>query len=395
MTRGRIAFFAISLLVVTTILSGGLFAAAARHTSKPPAKDSLYKYLSVFTEILSLVRQSYVEPTKVETLMAGALDGATDALDPFSTYIPPDQVKGFLAARAIGNRRTGLTLVRQGGVAFVVATVPGSPAAKAGLEAGDVVAKVDQASTRRSPVWKIEEMLAGPTGSEVPIEILRHGTTKHLKLKFENYTPPAPTVTEHDGLPVLRIPVMNADAAAKAASLVADLGKKGEQKLLIDLRGTAGGDEAAAYSIGGLFAHGNLGKLLVRDNAVKSFDSHGNPRQRTLVVLIDHGTLGPAEILASILKQAAGAKLIGQSTFGYAGQLALANVGDGGKLLYTDAYYSGPDGKAIDDSVEPDERVTAASRTFAEKDESIEDLILERGLKALSSAGAPQQKKAA
>lgn len=394
MTRGRIAFFVVSLLVVTTILSGGVFAAAVRHSKKTPAKDSLYKYLSVFTEVLSLVRQNYVEPTKVQTLMAGALDGATDALDPFSTYIPPDQVKGFLAARAIGNRRTGLTLVRQGGVAYVLATVPGSPAAKAGLKPGDMVAEVDTASTRRSPVWKIEEMLAGPAGSEAAIEVLRHGTTKHLKLKFEDFALPAPTITEHDGLPILRIPVITQEAAAKVASLVSELHAKGAERLLIDLRGTAGGNDAAAYKIGGLFAHGDLGKLLARDQAMKSFDAGGNPPRLSMVVLIDHGTLGPAEIVASILKQAAGAKLVGQSTFGYAGRQALANVGEGGKLLYTDAYYSGPNGKAIDESVEPDVEVTASSRTFAEKDESIQDLILDRGLKALAAEGGSQKKAA-
>jgi len=395
MTRGRIAFFALSLLVVTTILSGGLFAAAARHSDQAPAKDSLYKYLSVFSEVLNLVRQRYVEPTKVETLMAGALDGATDALDPFSTYIPPDQVEGFLAARAIGNRRTGLTLVRQGGVAFVVATVPGSPAAKAGLQPGDVVAKVDKASTRRSPVWKIEEMLAGPTGSQIPIEVMRHGSTKQLKLEFEDFTPPSPTLKDHDGVPVLRIPVISADSADKVTSLVAELRKKEAKRLLVDLRGTAGGDDLAAYKIGELFAHGTLGKLVVRDKAVKTFSSEDVRPALSLVVLIDHGTLGAAEIVASILKQGVGAKLVGQETFGYAGRQALANVGEGGKLLYTDAYYSGPDGQPIDDSVEPDVEVTAASRTFAEKDESIEDLILDRGLKTLTSEPAPEMKKAA
>ena len=105
MNRSRLVFLLVSGVLVLTILSGTLLGAPTRDDE---GEDSLYKYLSVFTEVLRLVRQAYVDETDLDLLMNGALDGTPDALDPFSMYVPEDAVQGYLAARQVGESRSGL-----------------------------------------------------------------------------------------------------------------------------------------------------------------------------------------------------------------------------------------------------------------------------------------------
>ena len=117
MSRSRIAFFIVSFLLTFPMLAGTLLRAASREQS--PEDDSLYKYLSVFTEVLGLVRQSYVDAPNMDELMAGALDGSTDALDPFSIYVPAAEVDRYLEARHTAWRQSGLTLLKEHGIAYV------------------------------------------------------------------------------------------------------------------------------------------------------------------------------------------------------------------------------------------------------------------------------------
>ena len=116
MTRGRLSFLLVSGLLVVSILSGTILGQARSKTSE----DSFYKYLSVFSEVLRLVRQAYVDETDLRTLMAGALEGSSDALDPFSFYIPAAEVEAYMTARAIGSGRSGVRVVKLRGAVYVL-----------------------------------------------------------------------------------------------------------------------------------------------------------------------------------------------------------------------------------------------------------------------------------
>ena len=100
MSRSRLVFICISL--TTVFFVAGTTMLAAKNRQKDDGVDSLYKYLSVFTEVFSLVNRAYVDELDPKTLMAGAFEGAVDALDPFSLYIPAEAVKDFTATREIG-----------------------------------------------------------------------------------------------------------------------------------------------------------------------------------------------------------------------------------------------------------------------------------------------------
>src|SRR5215207_4535382 len=157
MNRSRVLFLLLSSVLVVPILAGTILRAS--QDREPAGKDSLFKYLSVFSEVLGLVRQAYVDEPDTATLMAGALDGTTEALDPFSVYVPAGEVAGYVEAQNVGTRHSGVALVKERGVAYVVAVEKGSPGATAGVQVGDIVAKIDDRTTRVMPLWEIRERL--------------------------------------------------------------------------------------------------------------------------------------------------------------------------------------------------------------------------------------------
>lgn len=424
MTRGRLLFLAVSVTVVGTLVAGTLLSAAA---AREPGSDSFYKHLSVFTEVFSLVRQAYVDETSPDTLMAGALDGAADALDPFSMFIPARQVEGYLAVRDRVRERSGLLLLKEHGMPYVVAVVPAGPSAAAGIEAGDLVAKIGGRSTRLLPLWELHQQLAAAPGTKVELELIRRGEPKQVSLELGSAAPPPPALSERDGVAVLRISAFDGTTAARVRELLGSPLGGQHRKLLLDLRDVAGGDPALGYEVARLFVAGDLGALLGRPakdaaagagaaapgasgpaaasgaavaaatpTEITVFRGDQEPVwQGEIVVLQDRSTLGPSEVLATVLRQSAKARLVGETSFGYAGRQALLELSTGDRFQLTDAFFSGPDRERIDDGLEPDLEVDERSRSFQEQDLPLDDLIFDRGVKLLLGEGVQTAKKAA
>lgn len=394
MSRSRIIFFTVSFLLTFPMLAGTLLRAANRNQS--PEDDSLYKYLSVFTEVLGLVRQSYVDAPNMDELMAGALDGTTDALDPFSIYVPAAEVDRYLEARQTAWRHSGLTLLKEHGIAYVVAVEKESPSGKAEIKPGDIVAKIGDRTTRTMPLWEIQEVLAGRPGTKIDLELIRLGEPVKVSFTLEPFEIPAPALTEVDGVPVLRIPTFDAETAGRVKALVEANAAKARHGLLIDLRGVSSGDPEAAYAVARLFAKGDLGALTRRSEELQTWAGNEAPVwQGKMVVLVDRGSLGAAEVLATVLRQKIKAELVGERTFGYAGRQGSADLSTGGRLLFTDAFYTGPDKQPLNQELTPDLLVDERSRTFLEKDVPMSELILKRGVRRLLGGDEELEQKVA
>ena len=387
MNRSRALFLTISLALLAPLVTGVLWSAADRRAEE--GEDSLYKHLAIFSEVLGLVRNNYVDPTEVDRLLAGAMDGSTDALDAFSVYLPADAVARYTRATGAGASRSGLVALRDRGIAFVVAVEAGSPAARAGFESGDILAKLGERSTRDMAAWELETLLAGDGVDRLVCEVIRRGDAKVLTLEPAAFEPVAPKLEEVAGLPMLRIARFDAGTAAAVRPLLAGLAERQSGKLLVDLRELAGGSAAAAYEVAALFAQGSLGRLEERGRELRAFAGDAAPLWRgQIAVLVDSGTLGAAEILGVALRDRAGAKLVGVKTFGWAGERELLELAGGGRLHLTTAFYTGPDLKPISAGLAPDLLVDELSRTFGERDKSLRELILDRGVRYL--AGEPE-----
>ncbi len=369
MTRSRLIFVSISLCMVLLVAGGRIMASTARQADD--GSDSLHKYLAVFTEVLGLVKRAYVDEPEIAHLMDGAFEGATDALGPFALYVPAEHLETFLQSQEVGIERSGLLLLKDRGMTYVAHVRPGSAAAEAGIERDDVIASLEGKNTRELPLWEAQALLAGAVGAEIRLETIRLAQKSEVQITLAEVSTLPVELSEARGLGVLKISSIDEDTPRDVSVSLKTLSQGSEElqgiedrsRMVLDLRGVAGGSVAEAYRVAELFTQGELGVLTQRDEVLEVFRGEGEIRwSGQLAVLVDHGTLGAAELLASILKQSADAMIIGEPTFGHVGRESLVALSNGGRLQVTDAYYTGPDREPINSSLVPDTRVS--SRAF-------------------------------
>ena len=386
----RLAVLGGALLWLPNAPASAAGAAGASQATPPkleipatPDVESFDKNLRVLNDVLELVREAYVDEPG-DGLMAGAVDGLTDALDPFSTYVPAAEVGRYLEARKVGSRHSGAVVLAERGIAYVVTVEQGGPAAAAGIQQGDIVAKVNDRSTRLMPIWEIQELLAGKPGTRLDLRLVRLGESRQVSLVLWPFKPSPPSLATIEGMTLLRIPTFDPARAPAVRTLRAAAAEATGPGLLVDLRGVSTGDPEAAYATAELFASGDLGSLTHRQQELQAFAGKPAPVwQGRLVVLVDRGTRGAAEILATVLRQKARAELVGERTFGHAGREGVAELSSGGRLFFTEAFYTGPDGKPLQEALRPDVVVDERSRTLLEKDVPMTDLIVDRGVRRL------------
>ena len=378
--RARVLFVVVSIAALASL----------RAVDSGPGRDSATKALSVFSEVFALTRGNYVDPTDPKTLLEGAYDGMTDALDPFSYYVPAASMSAYRAQQASGAVGTGILVARRGGFPYVVAPLPGSPAQKAGVQPGDLIHAVDGKNLRNSPLWRIASALEGPEGSTVEVGLFRVVEDKKLTLRLrrERFSPPAVETKWEKDVGIVRIPGFTPATADGIHRAIEEANKRSIDKLIVDVRGTIGGDPADVPAAASLFVgRGPVARIITRKVALKPLEASGDAawKGRT-ILLIDEATGGPAEIFAAALKDRANATTVGETTVGMAIIQRLVPTGSGGSLFMTVGRYQSPSGTILGGKgLQPDERVI----TFPGDTES-RDPILEKGLE-VARRGALRQ----
>ena len=273
---------------------------APRQEAVGSAQDPLAG-LSDIQDVLSLVRDNYVDAPDMEKAIGGGIREALERAHPLNAFLTPEDLRlGDPGPAGIGVR-----LVKRGIYAHVVSVTPGSVAAKAGFEVGDVVRKVDGDSIGVMSSWTLERRLKGQVGSE--ISLLRYGAvsgdTKKITLRRELPLRPPVGVRKDPKATVVTLADLNAGRAAELQALLATLDHK--LPLVLDLRACAGGTLAEAALVGGLLAGaGPLGAVQEtgRPDQPLALQPAGLPGFAKVAVLQGQGTLGPAELLSSALK---------------------------------------------------------------------------------------------
>src|SRR5881296_2244326 len=168
MSTKKAVFLCTSAVLVLTLIGGALFGQVTQ-------KNNVFRYLSIFTEVFDLVRNNYVEQVTTDQLLDGAFSGVTDAVDEFSYYVPPAQMAAYKTFVDTEDNGIGVVVTKRFGYAYVISSVPGSPAAKAGIERGDFIEKIEGKPTQRMAVWQVRHALAAKT---VHLQVLRGGQTR-------------------------------------------------------------------------------------------------------------------------------------------------------------------------------------------------------------------------
>ncbi|HET7437411.1 MAG TPA: S41 family peptidase [Thermoanaerobaculia bacterium] len=401
MTKRKIAFLTLSVALMVTLLAGAVFGQAAANAGP---KDNIYRYLSIFSEVFDLVRSNYVEQVSSEQLLDGAFSGVTDAVDEFSYYVPPAQMPGYKNYVESEDNGVGLIVTKRFGYAYVIAPVEGSPAKKAGVERGDFIEKIDGQPTVKMSVWQIRNALRA-NDKPVHIQVLRGGQTKRdeFTLQPATYHPVALETKSFDGVAYIRIPFFEKGTAAQFRSALNDVRTKGVRKLIVDVRGNAGGsiDDAIAAA-DELLTSGLITTLEGRKVEEKRWQAdRATSFDGDIEVLTDTSTASGAEIFAAALHGNNRGKLVGVTTYGKAIVQRFIPLASGGGVQMTVAHYTTPDLKPIKETgVKPDVMVDLTVQAIRDPNakpgtEPKEDLILEKALQLFGSADSAGAKKAA
>src|SRR5260370_23794174 len=288
----------------------------------------------------------------------------------------------------------GLIVTRRFGYAYVIAAVPGSPAAKAGLERGDFIEKIDGRPTQKLAVWQVRNLIR--SGKATSLQIVRGGQTKRdaFTIQQVNFHPVAITSQQFGNVAYLKIRLFEKGSDEQLKAARDNARKNGSRKLIIDLRGNAGGDvDEAITAADELLTSGLITSVEGRHLDAKRWQAdRATDYDGDLEVLTDNSTASGAEVFAAAIRGNGRGKVVGVTTYGKSIVQKFIPLPSGGGVYMTVGHYTYPDLRPIKDGgVKPDVVVDLTAQALRDRDSKEtkpkQDLILE---KALSPLADPQ-----
>ena len=336
-----------STLALYTVVGGWISTRAQQPANDPNAQ------LRIFESVLQHIQNDYVDEPNMEKVRAGALRGLAYGLDPYSTYLTPEQVRDFDRDAKNNDVGIGAELSQVASYLYVIAPMKGSPADQAGIRAGDIIEYIDGKATRDISLYDAKQLLNGAAGSEVKLRILRaNARPLTLAVKRSAFRAPAAEGRMEAGrIGVLRVNSFAAGEAADARARVQELIKQGAQKMVVDLRGTAGGSLDEAVAVANLFIKdGTIAQTSGREGkTLKTFTAESKAAifSGPVVALIDAGTAGAAEVVASALLERNRGQVVGEKSFGAGAEQQLFTLRGGDGLLLTTVKWASASGKTF------------------------------------------------
>jgi len=318
--------------------------------------DGAYPQMEVFSEVLSRVRSEYVEEPNLPTVTDGALHGLLESLDSNSSYLNAEQYKAYKDRRTGAKADIGAAVSKRFGYASIVSVIPGGPGDKAGLQDTDILEAVDGKSTREMSLAEIRSRLSGDPGSKVSLSVVRAQRAEPQKVEVARDVVTIPPVKDkliEEGIGQITVSALTKGKAQEITGKIKTLQKEGARKLILDLRDCAQGDEAEGIAVANLFLnHGTISYLQGQKYPRQAFNADPSKTITSLplVVLVNKGTAGPAEIVAAAVLDNARGDVVGDKTFGDGSVEKLIELPDGGALILSVAKYYSPQGKAIQDA---------------------------------------------
>ncbi len=306
--------------------------------------------IRIFESVLQHIQNDYVDEPNLEKVRFGALRGLVGGLDPYSSYLTPQQVADFNAAKTSKKVGIGAEFSQVSLYLYVVSVVKDSEADKAGLKAGDVIEYIENKATRDISLYDARQMILGDPGTAVNLRVLR-AASKPLSLKVTRgtYKVPAPESRIEAGKTgVVKVYSLEAGETEKIKAQVQGLQKQGVQKIVLDLRGVATGTIDEGVALANLFiGTGELAKVIGRENKVtRTFAA--DPAKAIfdgkLAVIIDLGTAGPGEVVAAAVLDRKRGEVVGERSFGAGTEQELKTLRGGDGLLLTVAKWASPNG---------------------------------------------------
>jgi carboxyl-terminal processing protease len=380
-------------------------------TSRHAAQATVaYNKLKTFGDVLSVIQGSYVEEPSTDNLIQGAIRGMVQTLDPHSSYLTPDMLKQVEVETRGAFGGLGIEIGVKDGMLTIIAPIEDTPAARAGLKAGDTIVKIENEPTREMTINDAVKRMRGEPDTKVTIWIGREGFTEPKAFTITRAIIKIKSVKAKDlgdGIGYVKINQFQADTDTELDKALQDQikAKEGLKGLVLDLRNNPGGLLDQAVKVSDKFVESGLVVYTdgrIENQKVKYFArKEGTYTGFPIVVLVNAGSASASEIVSGCLQDHGRAIILGTRTFGKASVQTILPLDDGSALRLTTARYYTPNGRSIQaKGIEPD-IVVSDGREPADGHGMMREKDIERHLKGegeepaepKKAAPAPSEKK--
>ncbi|MES1942973.1 carboxyl-terminal protease [Salinisphaera sp. PC39] len=357
---------------VAIALTQGVFAVRDEGTQELPLQE-----LRTFVEILNRVKQGYVEDVSDEELLENAIRGMLDGLDPHSAYLNPDEFKEISISTSGKFGGLGIEVQMQNGFVRVVAPIDDTPAKRAGIQAGDLIIRIDDTAVKGLSLMDAVKMMRGEPGTDITLTVLREERNEPFKVDITRDIIRVKSVKSRmlePGYGYLRITQFSNQTGKSLRTQFKELESQSEEPLrglVLDLRNNPGGVLDAAVAVSDAFLDG--GEVVsIRGRAESTQQAYdAEPGDlldgRPLVVLVNEGSASASEIVAGALQDKGRAVIMGSRTFGKGSVQTIVPLQNEAALKLTTARYYTPSGRSIQaEGIKPDVTIQPVKVTAAE-----------------------------
>jgi carboxyl-terminal processing protease len=357
--------FRLTILVVILVGLAAVFVWERLSIQKVSAEDkTVYEQLQIFSDVLDIVQENYVEEADSKELVEGAINGMLKTLDPHSSYLNPDAYKELQVETKGSFGGIGIEITIRDGFLTVVSPLEGTPAYDLGIEAGDQILRVDGESTKEMTLMEAVKKMRGPKGTKVVLTIMREGFAKPKDFVVTRATIAIKSVrakTLEPGYGYLRLSQFQSTTAKDLGQALTKLEQENQplKGLILDMRNNPGGLLDQAVKVSDEFL--DEGLIVYTGGRLKSqdmrFEAHTNtrPHRYPIVVLVNEGSASAAEIVAGALQDHKRAVVVGVETFGKGSVQTVMPLRNGAALRLTTSLYYTPSGRSIQaKGIEPD-----------------------------------------
>jgi carboxyl-terminal processing protease len=341
------------------------------------ATDDMRSHLDLFSQVLYLVQNNYVEVPDNEKLIKGAIDGMLKTLDPHTVHLPMQRAQRMDEEFSGEYSGVGVQFDLRDGAIVVIAALEGGPSYRLGIQAGDRIVEINGKPLAKNITNEdVFKLLRGPAGTTVAVTIEREGDSEPLHFSIERAKIPLESIPYaymiRPGVGYVRINRFAQTTGAELEKALTSLRQQGMKSLMLDLRGNFGGLLSQAVEVLDELVPQNKRVVYTRGRiASANADYYSSERSKLsdgpIVVLVDHGTASASEIVAGALQDLDRGLVAGVNSFGKGLVQNQLRLGDGSKLLLTIAKYYTPSGRLIQRPYEK----------FADRNEYSEDAARE------------------
>jgi carboxyl-terminal processing protease len=329
------------------------------------SSNELYEKIDLFGEVLEKIKKDYVDDVNQSKMMDSAINGMLQSLDPYSAYMSPELFKEMQTDTRGEFGGLGIEIGMESGVVKVISPIDDTPAAKAGIKAGDYIVKIGDNQVQGKSLMEAVKLMRGPVGTSIELTVRRKNIKKPLKFKIirkiiEIKSVNSEILGKSENLGYIRLKSFNENSDKQFLDIVKQFEKNSKiEGYILDLRNNPGGLLTQAINITDFFL--NDGEIVSTkgrkaSETRKFFAKKGDQiKGKPIIVLINRGSASASEILAGALKDHKRAIILGENSYGKGSVQSIIPLRNGGGMRLTISKYYLPSGNSISEvGVAPD-----------------------------------------